>query len=259
VPVPPDILVGNIPLYTVAVEMLLYAAYPLLLLVAHRAGVGLVLAIAAAAFLARVWLGTRGLPVELLHGTLLEFLLYWTLGALAVEFVCAARRANAPRRVPLRIAAAGSAGVYLLYANFVHVKGAHFAATPILAVTVAIVLCMLVLEEDRAPRGRFRQAVVRHCAAVGERSYSLYAVHAPLIVLAVFYGGALAPWLLRIGSLALVLVAAELCFRWVERPFHQMAKRMTSRGRVFVPGPVVTGVDGSLHEAAAAGGVAGRF
>jgi peptidoglycan/LPS O-acetylase OafA/YrhL len=246
--IPPDILAGNIPLFTVAVEMLLYATYPVLLLVARRAGVLAVIALAVAAYLARVVLAMRGMPLDLLHGTLLEFLLYWTLGALAVELVCAARRANAPQRIPLRLAATAGAAAYLLYTTFVRVKGAHFGATLILAVTVAVVLCMLVLEEDRVPRGALCRVAVWHCAALGERSYSLYAVHAPLIVLAVLYGGTLAPWLLRVGSLALVLAVTELCFRWIERPFHELAKRVTRRGRGLVPALSIVG-DGPIDEA----------
>ncbi|MFL5580747.1 MAG: acyltransferase family protein [Gemmatimonadaceae bacterium] len=214
---PSDLLAGNTPLVTVAVELLLYASYPLLVAVRQAHPVGGAWAVAGLAvtlYAARVALLLGGVPAERLHGSYLEFLLYWVIGGAAVEWVAVRRHAPVRALRLARCAALASAVVYVGYSHAVHVRGAHLLGTVLLAVTAALALCWVTLEEQEATK---RSPSLAAAACLGERSYSLYAVHTPTVALGLAFGLGAA------GSLVLTLLIAESCFRLVERPSMRLA------------------------------------
>ncbi len=227
---PRDVWAGNWPLSTVTVEMLLYCAYPALLLLSRRFGATIVIAFALLLYLVRPWLALRGVPAELVHGTFLEFLIYWILGAVAVELVIRTMRAPVRRTGEWRIAAIVSAVAYLAYTQLVEVKGAHFGRTLLLAICTSITLGLVVLEEARLGADSPLRRLLEACGRIGERSYSLYVVHTPVLVLSIWWWGDASAPVIRWGSLALALTAMELCFRAVERPCHRLAQKLRMEG-----------------------------
>ncbi|MEJ7759403.1 MAG: acyltransferase [Gemmatimonadaceae bacterium] len=223
---PKDVWAGNGPLSTVAVEMLLYCAYPGLLVLARRIGATVVSALALLLYIVWASLAFHGISAELLHGTFLEFLLYWVLGAVAVEFAIYEMRAPVRRTGRWRVAAIVSASAYLAYNLLIEVRGAHFGGTLLLAICASITLGLLVLEETRLETDSRWRRLLEVCGRIGERSYSLYVVHTPVLVLFIWWWSAASAPVVRWGSLGLVLLMAELCFRAVERPCHRLARRL---------------------------------
>ncbi|HLK35110.1 MAG TPA: acyltransferase [Polyangiaceae bacterium] len=109
-----------------------------------------------------------------------------------------------------------------------------------------------------APDARGRTAAIlragldgRIASAAGDRSYSVYVLHWPLVRLSVFLGYgvlALPRWTIFALSVALVvpavLLSSELMFRFIERPFIRLGKRAFSSDvryravNVVAPAPI---------------------
>jgi peptidoglycan/LPS O-acetylase OafA/YrhL len=213
---------GNEPLGTVTREMLLYATYPFFLWLRRRRGAGAVLALALVAYTAVVVLRARGVDPVRLHGSYLEFLLYWILGAAAAESL--AEHPVRLGRESLLVAASWIA--CFAFSFVVQVKGAHVVRTLLFALSVAALLRLLVGWESAqtTPPGH----LAGWFATIGERSYSLYAIHVPLLVFVLAGQHALGfdaqrgwgRWL----SLPIIFAGTELVYRVVERPAHQLAR-----------------------------------
>jgi peptidoglycan/LPS O-acetylase OafA/YrhL len=214
---------GNAILNTVAVEMLLYASYPLLVALRDAAGAGAVFGVAVGLYLLQVALRIAGVPPELLHSSYLEFLLYWVLGAAAAEAF-----ARAGGRRELRRGAGATAlflALFFAWSLAVEVKGAHVVKTALLALATAALLYGLCLRESLADGKRGR--ALRWLSLVGDRSYSLYVVHTPVIAATIvaanwLFAAPESPWV-RWAAAALVLAATESLYRGVERPSHRYA------------------------------------
>lgn len=223
---------GNGPLTSAGAEILLYAAYPLLL-AGHRAtGIAGVLAIGAASFGAVAGLRLAGVRPEFLHGTFFEFLLYWIFGAVSVE--CFVRfKAPSQRRAGLAVTAALGAA-YLSIGHLVKIRGMHAAMTPLLAATTAAGLYAMTLAESEI--GMRFDAMRRVLASLSDRSYSLFATHTPVLALTVLAirraNQGPSPFLERWLGLIAALVATEVCYRLIEHPSHLLARRL---GRTAKP------------------------
>lgn len=76
---------------------------------------------------------------------------------------------------------------------------------------------------------------------LGDRSYSLYLWHWPLVV-ALYYAGLQNEWLWVVAGLAVSLVLAHLSYHWIEVPTRQYLSQTTLKKEVFV----IAGVAGSL-------------
>ena len=216
---------GNVPLSTVASEIVLYVIYPLLLwtrrrsllLIAGFAGFGYFL------YVALVW---SGFPSAAVESTFLPFLLYWVMGAAAVELF-ARYRSNVHLRISVGITLL-TLFLYLAFSYLVHFRGAHFFTTPILALHAAALLHTMMTAESRLRRSGL---VARALGALGQRSYSLYAVHTPVIALAT--AGFLSTDLrsligFRIAVVVAVAAVTEAVYRLVEAPSHRLAARLAS-------------------------------
>jgi peptidoglycan/LPS O-acetylase OafA/YrhL len=201
---------SNGPLWTLAIEIQLYAVYPLVFLVRRRLGIHRTLALA---------LGLTALSWLVLerHGLSLfaSYQFAWMLGAYVADREIAAATSPAPVG---RIVGWGGALV-ILGGCAVFVAISQYLAFQVWAVGFAMVLARLL---ERPLRIGMIAAAFRQ---LGHFSYSLYAIHLPLAVLAVcalFDGRKQASML----PAALILAAAVACafaFHLVfERPFIAM-------------------------------------
>ena len=204
---------GNGPLWSMGVEAQLYLLFPLLFLWMRRGRtVWTALAVALAAAVAD--LARRQLLPDF-QG--FGYLRWFALGVLIATIY----RDPRVRRVPARAyAAVGLAALLVAYLNLPALAGSvpHDALW-------ALAFAGLLIAMAQRPRARANPMGWRPLRWLGMRSYSLYALHFPMIWI-VFIGLAAAgvhgsvsvPVLTLCLGLALSLAAAELSYRWVERP-----------------------------------------
>jgi peptidoglycan/LPS O-acetylase OafA/YrhL len=168
----------------------------------------------------------------------------WFTGALVAEWYAGAQRL--PRLVTGRLlgplsAAAGLTGVWLLFGHrfgWTALAGHRFALSDVLfdpyaGLAFGALLATCLAAEQR---GRTR-APTAALAWLGERSYSLYLVHAPIIGTSFALArGLVDPPLGRIAvaasAVALSIGAACVLFRYVEAPCMAWSKRSGQRSAV---------------------------
>lgn len=213
--VPLDVIWGNWTLNTVSSEIALYALYPALLLVWRRAGWGTVIVLLIGAEIAGVMLASRVSPYWLVNTPLLMGL-PWFLGALAAEWYHHGSRARVQAWVPL-----------LAWVLFWVIRetpafwGRYLVIQNMRCIAFAALLLWL-LNREAIATATPRPKLLRLLAGVGRSSYSLYAVHTP-VIMAVTWALGFSP-LLRgnLIQLACTLAASALmtfiCYRWLERP-----------------------------------------
>lgn len=202
----------NSPLWSMAYEAQLYLVFPLLYAAMRRWNP--VLVAVAAALPTEIVTHFLGVPV-------FGLMRWFALGMLLA--VTAPRLAHLPRRgLAVVSVAAIAAGVVTYRANLpplMHdvIWGAGFTAG---------ILALL-----HSPAGSRNVVTSRPIIAVGRWSYSLYAMHYPLLVL-LFSGfaaagvtGRVLPPLLVVTGLPLSLLLAAACYRYVERPSLARARR----------------------------------
>jgi peptidoglycan/LPS O-acetylase OafA/YrhL len=196
---------GNAPLVTVAAEMWLYAFYALM--ITRPRALWVVVVVAWLSGMA--WTSRHPEYVAWWHiGSLPGFLPYWWLGALFVnpDFVL--------RRRPLLLCAAGLAFVALTL-----ILDRTGTASLWLIEARKLAFAMLVGGATVALDGlQFR--VLAAGSLVGRASYSIYALHAPVIIALLVIG---VPWVISVliaVGLALVVFAAY------ERPLLRKGARL---------------------------------
>lgn len=218
----------NGPLATVATEVWLYALYPLVLGVRRRWGFAPIFACGVVLQALSLVMVRAGFPVPRVAASLLVFFLWWWMGVWAVERFVARLRDPAQGAGWGWTAATGLA--YVLAHHTVHFRGAHYLVNLLLACFSAALLSSCITAEVR--RGDPLGAGLRAAAWLGERSYSLYAVHAPVLVLSIV---AIERWLpdrplvMRALPLGVVAVTAALSFQWIERPSIRLGAWLTTR------------------------------
>jgi peptidoglycan/LPS O-acetylase OafA/YrhL len=210
---------GNAPLTTVMVEMWLYAAYPLLLALAlhrgERATWGAILVIWAAGL---AWAAWHPADVSWWHnGSFAGYLLYWWIGA----------KFNDPRALALarRWAWALAAG-WLLLSVAELVGGSALMLVELRKIVLAIGFGAAINLLDRE-----WTSLPRALAAAGKAGYSLYAFHAPLLILCFALG---APWWVA-GAAAIGCGFAA--YALVEAPCLRLGRRLArhSPGKAWAP------------------------
>jgi peptidoglycan/LPS O-acetylase OafA/YrhL len=214
---------ANAPLHTVMVEMWLYAVYPLVAL-------GFL-----ARFSERTWwlvlvmlwavgVGAATLRPDLQpwwhNGSLPGFLLYWWIGA---KFVDPAFRERLRPWGPWLVLGWVAASVVILQG------GVHwFPLAEARKVLFALVLGLLVTRIELLAWALFRQA-----APIGKAGYSIYAFHAPLVLLLTVFRW---PWWLTATA---AIVAGMTCFKTIEEPLLRrgaaLAARLEAKATLAVP------------------------
>lgn len=223
---------SNGPLWTLAIEIQFYAVYPLVFQLRRRLGVHGTLALALAlTVLSWFVFERRGLSV------FASYQFSWMLGAYVADREVIVRKAPT-RFVVRRRTALALAGAAVILGGCAVFVASQYWAFQVWAVGFTIVLVGLLEQPLRIGRvaGAFRQ--------LGHLSYSLYAIHLPLAVLAVcvLFDGHKQVSLLP----AVLILVLAVCCAWVfhlifERPFvdwlgRQPSGAMSPSAETAVPG-----------------------
>jgi peptidoglycan/LPS O-acetylase OafA/YrhL len=217
-------VLGNGIMATVTVEAALYVLYPFILSFRLRTGWPGVFALSGILYAFAAALAYVGFNPTSTERSLFAFFFYWWLGAFAVELLAQARAKNNLGFWKWWLVI-GSFGVFLLFSHNVHFKGSHYLKSLMLAGNAALLLYVWVGSENKGglPIGRLRKGM----AWLGERSYSLYAVHFPIITITtgLFTISGVRSWFPNhLVSLAAVLAVTFLSYKYIEYPSHQIAK-----------------------------------
>lgn len=233
---------GNEPLSTVAVEMLLYASYPLFLFFHKRYGLAALVGFGLLMYSSIVWVRLLGVETSHLHGTWFEFVIYWIVGAVSAGVYAKRATKNNSALVKLALLVAVTYLCYLSLITFVHIKGFHVVTTVLLALlTGGMLIGLLTLESKLSQR---QTKIVALMALLGTRSYSLYVVHSPVIVTTLWFLSAhttLPIFSYPLLTLMVVFIATELMFRFVEQPSHQYARHWRQQEGLIL-------ANGNIHQ-----------
>ncbi|HWE96399.1 MAG TPA: acyltransferase [Tepidisphaeraceae bacterium] len=228
---------GNVPLRTVAVEVWLYAAYPAVLFFKSLAGWRGAMACASAVYVVGVGLAFRGIAPVFVSESFLSFFLYWVMGAWAADaFV----RDQGAHRMLGWVCTLAAFALNFAMCHVLHFRGAHVVTVPLSAAATACFLYSVMTAESRImPRaGAARNLggrVANWMASLGERSYSLYAVHTPLITLscvavAAMRGRGWTQSAERPLAAATIVIVTLVVYELIEKPSHRLAKRASRAG-----------------------------
>ena len=175
--------------WSIAVEVQLYLVFPLLLLLIRRSGAALMIGAVAAAVLAVGALAPGVSLVDKLMRLTPQFALLFAMGAAAAGVLRVAHR-----RVDRRPWLALAAGLPVL--AVIAVQGSEWTIAHLFWVDVALGPCIALLIASVAT-GRPAHLVhfldTRPIRSLGSFSYSLYLIHAPIVV--AFYALVIVPWL----------------------------------------------------------------
>jgi peptidoglycan/LPS O-acetylase OafA/YrhL len=231
----------NPPAWTLAVEAQLYLAYPiaLALIVRHRAWRALAIVLGVT-MLYRLTLNFEPLP-EPFGGVAWEFFLArwfeWVLGAVLAEW--AVGRIAIPAWVRSRWLAASvlAAGVWLEWHTWHY--GLYVLKEPLYGVAFALIV-LVALDGEAAVEqedvGTTGSRLGRWLAGVGVYSYSLYLLHRPVQMAFEPLAREVATWpsvvrngipsslLIMAATTPVVLWAARVFYRWVEKPCIAVAQ-----------------------------------
>ena len=220
---------GNSPLITVGVEILLYASYPLVLFVLLRFGVYYIFLAPGFFYILIAALRAKGFGLEFLISSYGELFLYWVIGIyFANSFYHRTGRGiyffqSRQLLICLFI-------FYLFITHLVKIRGLFFVCSPLFAVIVGLFIYQILSEKRNA--NSFWAGVFRRLAYFGDRSYSLYAFHAPIIlfVIAIFGNritySSWVPWMAILASLC----AMQVLFYYIELPTHKFERRLNYPG-----------------------------
>jgi peptidoglycan/LPS O-acetylase OafA/YrhL len=234
-----DYLSWNAPSWSISVEFYTYLVFALMLLLAQRLGairwlyVGSAFLVVASWFTLAVVLGRRDLGAQYDFG-LLRCLTSFFLGVLTVKAV-----SRLPRNIGPGIQ--GGIQIVALIATIVHVSMVE--ADPWLSfftpLTFSVFLGSLLAFPNAAVLPRL--LVAKPLVWLGQRSYSIYMVHAFVVLLAEYfvralgsrpvaaldsvYGG-LAPTLNLVVVLAAVLALSNFTYRYVELPGSRLLRNV---------------------------------
>ena len=210
---------GNAPLTTVMVEMWLYAAYPLVFALALRGGEAAAWAAIIAAWAAGlVWTAFHPGDGAWWHnGSFAGYLLYWWIGA-KLNDACAL---TLVRRWAWPLAAAWLA-----------LTAAELTGTSaLLAVELRKLILAVGFGAGISLLDREWRSLPRLLTEAGKAGYSLYAFHAPVLILCFVIG---APWWMAAATAIGFGLAA---YALVEAPCLRLGRRLAARAprRAWAP------------------------
>ncbi len=219
--VPGDVILGNWSLNTVSSEIAIYALYPLLFIGTRRLGGWPLLAgLIALQFVALALLPY--FPMHWIFGTPLMMGAYWYLGMLAAEW-----HFKGGRPVPAWV-------LLPVWGLFLALRGLPYSPVTFVLVQLiraagfTVLLLWLVGRETRFPFFVGNRPL-RFLRWVGQGSYSLYAVHPPVIMATTWALGNLTG--IRSNTVQLLLtllttvLATVLTYRFIERPYLISARK----------------------------------
>jgi peptidoglycan/LPS O-acetylase OafA/YrhL len=203
---------GNAPLVTVAAEMWLYAFYAVI--ITRQRALWLIVPVAWVSGI--IWTSRHPEYVNWWHiGSLPGFLPYWWLGALFVnpDFILR-------RRPQLLI------GVFLAFVALTVIRDQTSSSSLWLIEAYKVAFAMLVGGATVALDG-IQDRVLAAAALVGRSGYSIYALHAPIVIALLIAG---VPWILTV---VIAVAVAMIVFVVYERPLlrrgAELARQMGAR------------------------------
>lgn len=195
-------------LLIVAVFVWMYLCYPMIVEIEARTGwlplLGLFLILHISAMVALL---TMHIDSTWLGRSYYIMSLYWIIGAISADIV---------KKVDFRIGYQHHVGIVILFTAYIGLshylvfKGSHYLKSLMLAIWIGWLLVILVKSEQTVPPVRYGY-FSKTLSIVGIESYSLYAIHLPVLYL-------MSEWNPFI-SLVSTLCSAFLLFNFVERPF----------------------------------------
>jgi peptidoglycan/LPS O-acetylase OafA/YrhL len=219
--------------WSIAVEVELYFALPLLLLLRRRAGAAVTLACVTLPVVAIGLVRPSLATADKLTGMAPQFAPLFTMGVLAAGVVVASERLRRLHWAWLA-AAAGAPVMMLLIANGSVWTVSHYYWID-LAICPAIALLLAALAAGQANLLR-RLLTTRPLRALGSCSYSLYLIHVPIVLvvsrkLAAPYAarGVSAFWVTLGVGVSLSVLAARGFARFFEAPFQRHREPATAR------------------------------
>ncbi len=215
---------GNGPLNTVAVEIILYATYPLLYIVYLKRKYLYLIGFCGSSYLIIVCL--RYFEVDInVKATYFEFLPYWAWGALCATFSVRQSKQTFPIAILIAIILIMSF-TYLYLINYIHIKGLHVITTNLFAIIVGLLLLVLTCHETTSRKHDTKY--LKPFSIISRRGYSLYAMHTPTIFLTIWalQKTSLATWTFPWFILFITILTTEICYRFIERPTQKLSKRL---------------------------------
>ena len=129
------------------------------------------------------WLFVSKTDPSWIGRNIFALLLYWSIGAFSVD-ICSQEKSKHRFRASALLAGYLAYSVISHYVNF---KGSHYFKSIALAVLTAYLLGLVFQREHEKP---LKGNIVRTLSKIGERSYSLYVVHSPVLsMLALIFVG----------------------------------------------------------------------
>lgn len=223
--------------WSIAVEVQLYAIYPLLLLFTGRSGWKRALVLVGAVeLLIRGAAAVNGLVSEqplpmLLLGSPFAFWLSWTLGAYLCECYLNDRTSRLfSLRFDLLLVLAFAIPLFKLTAPF------KFFAFALLTATAVE---RLMTGKWKLPSNLYFNKIWAHLGILGTLSYSFYLLHQPILgtthqILEQLNGSPAHPLVIFAACMLwypLILGLSQLFFRWVEMPSIALGRFMWKRGQ----------------------------
>jgi peptidoglycan/LPS O-acetylase OafA/YrhL len=242
---------GTVHFWTLSAEACFYAALPLVTALAlpltrqlpgPRARAALWLAGCVVGSLASLWFRSRGLRSDFAHQHLFPsvgFAFAPGLALAALEPVLAPIVRSAPARTALVARLALLLGVAALVVYFA-VPRQDFMKHSVAAVVASALLFSAVLLRDWAGSAAWRALDNRPLQWLGERSYSLYLFHLPVVAFVAPKLGTGDPAATRVLLVAAVAIPLSLASAWaghalVERPFMRDRKQPVAADPLLVP------------------------
>jgi peptidoglycan/LPS O-acetylase OafA/YrhL len=216
--------IGNAPLATVVTEWWLYAFYPVAHFIKKRAGWVPLFALGFLLYALCPLLAQAGGGYGAVYHSFSCFFIFWIFGAWLAQRM----RSGTPVRSALLWWIAGVALLAQIGLVFVlPVRTGRFVSMLLQGVSFGALI--LVLAQRDTATTRPRHWASRSLSWLGERSYSLYAFHAPVLnltLMVMLAGGSV------IGALSALLMPLLVCmglYPIIEKPAHGLAIRFSAK------------------------------
>lgn len=213
---------GNIILITVIVECLLYIIYPIGLSIIRRYTWQHIIVFGVFIYFANFSLVVVGVKPSWLIQNIFSFFIYWWAGAFAVEY--AINRQGTEGYLAFWKCLLAYV-LYFVVSHAMYFKGAHIFKSLLLAMTAAYFLVAL-FNLSRMNNKPSRNVIYDTAVWLGERSYSLYVIHIPvlsLITLFINKNNILGANGIYIATLVAVIIITSIFYVLIERPLHNYA------------------------------------
>jgi peptidoglycan/LPS O-acetylase OafA/YrhL len=219
--------IGNEPLATVAVELLIYSIYPFLFLSYYRFGLSVIVVVAFSSYSVIAVSRLLGVDSTYINSTIFELIVYWVIGAFGAEIYSRKQKVVINNLYILCCMLLLSLALYSVTSNFLWFKGFHIFGTFYFALLISGILIVAVTCEPVITISDCLKPIESLLSRIGSRSFSLYVVHTPSISFTITVLESNSPsWMpaYPIVTFIAVLSMTEIIYRCIERPSKEFAK-----------------------------------